>query len=366
MLRPRCNKQIAKFPHSYFIVCISLFVFHYQNLQLGRGNCSMNVPPKEFVRVAHTDLYDFVERACLAVEMPPEDAALLAKLLTENDLRGVHSHGTTQIATYARLMREGILNPKPDVHIAKETDVSTIYDGDGGLGYFPAYKQTLATIEKAKERGIAIGQSRNHGHFGAAGIYTRLMLGHDLLGYVTSGHQLLLEEGAPYVTAAGGSPHSFVSPANEEQSMILDYGAIHDLYAGSPHRAEISRLAPSLVFRGVGMGAICQSWGGFLAGVPFDTKRSGRTWEGANQGSLTICFRIDLFISPETFKREMDEYIRGIAKLEPIEGYKESLLPGAIEVKRDREYRENGIPVGELHRNRLEEIASYLGIDAPW
>ena len=84
----------------------------------------------------------------------------------------------------------------------------------------------------------------------------------------------------------------------------------------------------------VGLGAICQSWGGFFAGVPFDTKRATRTWQGANQGSLTIAFRIDLFISPEHFKAEMDEYIRGIHKLEPLENFDESLLPGAIEAKR--------------------------------
>jgi L-2-hydroxycarboxylate dehydrogenase (NAD+) len=326
----------------------------------------MNVPPSEFIRVPHTELYAFVERACLTVEMPADDAALLAKLLTDNDLRGVFSHGTTQIATYARLMREGILNPKPDVNISKETPVSTIYDGDGGLGYFPAYKQTLATIEKAKQQGIAIGQSRNHGHFGAAGIYTRLMLGHDVLGYVTSGHQLLLEEGAPYVTAAGGSPHSFISPADSEQSMILDFGAVHDMYVGSRYLREISQMAPAIVFRSVGLGAICQSWGGFLAGVPFDTKRSTRTWEGANQGSLTIVFRIDLFISPQGFKQEMDEYIRAIHKLEPVENFNESLLPGAIEARREQEYRAEGVPVGPQHRERLEGIAEYLGIDVPW
>ena len=326
----------------------------------------MNVPPTEYIRVPHTDLYDFVVRACLAVNMPPDDAALLAQLLTDNDLRGVFSHGTQQIATYARLMREGILNPTPNVHIAKETPVATILDGDGGLGYFPAYKSTLATIEKAKQQGIAIGQSRNHGHFGAAGIYTRLMLGHDLLGYVTSGHQLLLKEGDPYVTAAGGSPHSFLSPANQEQSMILDFGAIHDMYVSSPYREEISRIAPAVVFRSVGLGAICQSWGGFLAGVPVDTKRSPRTWEGANQGSLVIAFRIDLFISPETFKAEMDEYIQQIARLEPIENFSESLLPGAIEAKRDKDYRANGIPLGEQHGQRLEDIAQYLGIERPW
>jgi LDH2 family malate/lactate/ureidoglycolate dehydrogenase len=62
----------------------------------------------------------------------------------------------------------------------------------------------------------------------------------------------------------------------------------------------------------------------------------------------------------------MDEYIQAIAKLEPLEGYDESLLPGAIEAKREREYRAQGVPVGTAHRERLEEIAAYLGIPVPW
>ena len=61
---------------------------------------------------------------------------------------------------------------------------------------------------------------------------------------------------------------SFSSPAGEEESLVVDFGAIHDLYASSPHRDEIIRLAPGSVFRAIGLGAICQSWGGFLAGVP--------------------------------------------------------------------------------------------------
>lgn len=326
----------------------------------------MNVPPTEFIRVAHTDLYHFVNQVGLAVNLPPERAARLAQLLVDNDVRGVFSHGTTQIATYARLMREGILNPQPNVHVLRETPVCTIYDGDGGLGYFPAYEATLATIEKAKAQGIAIGQSRNHGHFGAAGIYTRLLQGHDLCGYVTSGHQLLLKPGDPYVTAAGGSPHSFISPANQETDMIVDFGAIHDMYASSPHREEISRLAPAVVFRSVGLGAICQSWGGFLAGVPLDTKRSPRTWSGANQGSLVIAFRIDLFIDPEQFKQEMDEYIQAVRQLEPVEGFDQSLLPGAIEAQRTARYTAEGVPVGPEHRKRLEEIGQYTGVPVPW
>ena len=326
----------------------------------------MNMPPVEALRVAHRDLYDFVHLAATTVGLPSDKAALLAQLLVDNDLRGVFSHGTTQIATYARLMRDGILNNQPDVQVVAETPVSVIYDGDGGLGYFPAYAATLATIDKAKQQGIAIGQSRNHGHFGAAGIYTRLTLGHDLLAYVTSGHQLELKPGEPLVTAAGGSPMSFVAPAQAEQNLLLDFGAIHDMYVSSPHREEISRLAPGTVFRSIGMGAICQSWGGFLAGVPFDTARATRTWQGANQGALIIAFRIDLFIPPTQFKTEMDEYTRAVSELEPLAGFEESLLPGSIEAQREAEYRGQGVPVGAHHQARLEEVAAELGIAVPW
>jgi L-2-hydroxycarboxylate dehydrogenase (NAD+) len=326
----------------------------------------MNLPPTDYIRVPHTHLYDFVERAGRSVGLPAERAALLAQLLTDNDLRGVFSHGTIQIVTYTQLMRDGILNNQPDVRVVQETPVSTIVDGDGGLGYFPAHAATLATIEKAKATGIAVGQSRNHGHFGAAGIYTRLMLGHDLLGHVTSGHQLLLEEGQPYVAAAGGSPHSFLAPGNDEEPVIVDFGAVHDLYVNSPHREEISRLAPGTVFRSVGMGAICQAWGGFLAGVPVDTARATRTWAGANQGSLVIAFRIDLFISPAQFKAEMDEYQRQVHALQPLEGFEQSLLPGSIEALRSEEYRSQGVPVGPAHRAGLERCAAELGIEPPW
>jgi L-2-hydroxycarboxylate dehydrogenase (NAD+) len=326
----------------------------------------MNLPPKEYVTIPHQDLHDFVTAAAQHVGLPAEKADLLATLLVANDLRGVFSHGTTQIATYARLMRDGILNNDPQVHVAKETPVSLLVDGDGGLGYFPAYEGTLRLIDKVKTQGIAVLLTRNHGHFGAAGIYSRLTLPHDLLTFVTSGHQLDLQAGQPIFNAAGGSPMSFSAPAGEENDLVLDFGAMHDLYASSPHRDEIARLAPGSVFRAIGMGAICQSWGGFLAGVPLDTERAQRAFSGANQGSLVMAFRIDLFLPPEQFKQEMDEYVRRVAQLQPLVGFDESHLPGGIEAAREKEFRSTGVPVGPEHKQRLTTLAEELGIGGPF
>ena len=58
----------------------------------------MNVPPKEFIRVDHEDLRGFIREAAMTVGLPEKRSGQLAGWLTDNDLRGVVSHGTQQIA----------------------------------------------------------------------------------------------------------------------------------------------------------------------------------------------------------------------------------------------------------------------------
>ncbi len=326
----------------------------------------MNLPPKECIRVPREALWEFVSEAGQMVGLPTAKANLLADLLVTNDLRGVFSHGTRQIATYALLMRDGRLNSDPQVRAVRETPVSLLVDGDGGLGYFPAYEGTLALIDKVKDKGIGALLTRNHGHFGAAGIYARLTLARDLLCFVTSGHQLSLSPGQPLYAAAGGSPMSFSAPTEEEDPVVLDFGAMHDLYASDPHRDEIARIAPGIVLRSIGMGAICQSWGGFLAGMPVDPARAERRYPGANQGSLVVAFRIDLFVPADQFKREMDAYVRHVRVLQPLPGFDEAYPPGGVEAARERTYRQEGIPIGPEHQQRLQGLADELGLGTPW
>ena len=68
-------------------------------------------------------------------------------------------------------------------------------------------------------------------------------------------------------------------------------------------------MAPGLVFRSIGLGAVCQALGGLLAGVPIDPARAERTYPGANQGALLIALDPGCFISRDTFLQEMEEYV---------------------------------------------------------
>jgi hypothetical protein len=132
--------------------------------------------------------------------------------------------------------------------MGKETAVSVLTTAME-VGLLPVVRGTERVIAKAKAAGIAVMLSRNHGHFGAAGIYARMTLGHDLLCYVTSGHQLLVKAGQPLYDAGGGSPMAFSAPTLEEDPVVLDFGAMHDLYGG--RRDELAEIAPGMVLRSV-------------------------------------------------------------------------------------------------------------------
>src|SRR5262249_55467972 len=145
---------------------------------------------------------------------------------------------------------------------------------------------------KALEQGIAAAVSRNHGHIGAAGVFSGKTLEQGGFCFVTTRHQLNLQPGYWMQSAGGGAPISSAFPTGDEPPFVLDFGAMHDLYGNVE---EIMKIAPSTVVRSLGLGCVCQALGGFLCGVPVDPKRAKRQWEGANQGSFMIAVDINRF-----------------------------------------------------------------------
>ena len=326
----------------------------------------MNTPPETYVRVQSPLLETFVKRCFLAVGMSDEHAGQMAVWLTANDLRGVFSHGTRQTVAYVRHFKKQDLNVTPNVQVVSESAVTATVDGDGGLGYFPSYKAANLAVQKAKEHGVANVTTRNHGHFGAAGLWSRVIVGADLVAYVTSGHQLLMEPGAPHRHAAGGSPMSFAAPAGEEPPIVADFGAVHDLYDGEPHVKALEVLAPSATYRSIGLGSFCQILGGFLCGVPAAPERAQREWPGANQGSFMTAHDVSHYMPLDVFKREVDDYIRQVRALAPITNQSDTEVAGGMEAKRERLWREEGVPVGPAHAEALRELGQGLGVPAPF
>ncbi len=159
----------------------------------------------------------------VAWEMPEDNADATADILSWADLHGVDSHGLSMLPGYDRLRRSGRANMAARPRIIKETPVSALVDGDGGLGHVPARFAMQVAIDKAKEAGIAIAAVRNSAHFGATGYYTLMAAKEGLIGMAcTSASSIQVAPTFGKEAKLGTDPWSFAAPTADGPPFLLD------------------------------------------------------------------------------------------------------------------------------------------------
>jgi LDH2 family malate/lactate/ureidoglycolate dehydrogenase len=293
------------------------------------------------------------------VGMTPERSAEMADYLVRSDLRCVFSHGTSAAPGYAREMREGRVNPVPDVRVVEDTTSATVVDGDGGLGYFPTHEAMQITIRKALATGTAAATTTNHFHFGAAGTWSRIALEHDCIGLALSSNRFAVNPENTVLGAVTHGPLSVAIPAGEQPAFVFDGGGIH-----VPYTEERFLESPAVFFKGLGLNAVVTILGGLLAGI-FRRELVESQWT-SNQGSFLAVFNVSHFMPIEEFKAEMDRYLDEVGTTKLLPGIEQALMPGGLEHAWTQENQRDGIPVSDDHRERLEEAAQEFGIDAPF
>ena len=95
-----------------------------------------------------------IETILLAWGMPKDQAARTADVLAWADLHGVDSHGISMIVEYDGRRRAGRLKIAAESGVVRESPVSALIDGGGGLGHVAYAMAADMAIAKAKEIGI--------------------------------------------------------------------------------------------------------------------------------------------------------------------------------------------------------------------
>src|SRR5215212_7780924 len=114
--------------------------------------------------------------------MPEDNAETTSEILSWADLHGVDSHGMSMIPGYDGLRRSGRAKMDARPRIVRETPVSALVDGGGGLGHVPAHFAMWTAIRKAKAAGMAAAAVHGSAHFGAAGFYSLMAAQQGLIG----------------------------------------------------------------------------------------------------------------------------------------------------------------------------------------
>src|ERR1043166_8058700 len=145
------------------------------------------------------------------------------KVMLEADLRGIDSHGLTMMQLYSDQLRAGKLNMRPEIRVLRETAVSALIDGGGGLGHAPSVMAMELAISKAGESGMAAVSVRNSNHYGAAGVYASMASAAGLIGISTTA--VFSASVVPTFARPpmfGTNPIAFSAPARRNRAFLLD------------------------------------------------------------------------------------------------------------------------------------------------
>lgn len=320
-----------------------------------------NTPPDHGIRVPYETHSAFIAKLFGAAGMGGDEAGLMGRILATADKRCVYSHGTQQAPGYLPKLRDGEVNPRPNVTTVRESETVVVLDGDGGMGYGPSHRGMETAIEKALAHGLGAAATRNHFHFGAAGNYSRMALEHGCVGWALSTHRVALDPNNVIMSASGGSPMSLAFPTRNQPPLVLDMAA-----AFMGYKDELFQEYYALFAKSLGLAVALQALGGILAGIWRPEFQPPRSKWYSNQGAFLLAMKIDHFVDLDEFERSLDDFVAKARKMRPFPGMPHAELPGGMEWRWEKENEEKGVPLSDDHRLRLEEIAHTLGVAHPY
>lgn len=332
--------------------------------------------------------------------MPRENAAIAADGIAWADLRGVKSHGIAKLPGYDVWRRDGRIRVNASPEIERDTPVSALIDGDGGLGYAAGHLAMTTAIAKAKAIGIGVVSVRNSAHFGACGFYTELAVQTGLIGLVMTGTAACSV--APTLGAEaklGTEPISFGAPAVGDDYFLLDMatttvaqGKILNLFVENqpcppgwildPAGAEstdtrdyfdkggfITSLGGSLLgssYKGYGLAVMVNILSACLSGSslitdPLHAKRPGIP---NNIGHFFLALDPGLFRDPVAFRRDVSTLIDSLRAARPLDGAMPVMVAGDPERRAMAKYLTEGIEVPPNMKEKIRALAKEAG--APW
>jgi LDH2 family malate/lactate/ureidoglycolate dehydrogenase len=107
--------------------------------------------------------------------------------------------------------------------VVKETPVSALVDGGGGLGHVPGHFAMSLAIGKASASGVGIAVVKHSAHFGAAGYYSLMAARAGLVGMAcTSASGIQVAPTFGKQARLGTDPWSFAAPSADGVPFLLD------------------------------------------------------------------------------------------------------------------------------------------------
>ena len=305
--------------------------------------------------------------------MPPEDAQLGADVLVLADLRGVDSHGVSNmLRSYLGGYQRSEINPRPNISIVRETASTASLDSDRGLGTIVTPKAMDIAIEKARQSGVGMVTVGNSRHLGMASYHAMLALEHDMIGVCMTSAPPRMVPTFGAEPRLGTNPIAVAVPARNEPPFVYDAATS----SVAQNKIEIARrlgadLEPGWLaaddgtpimeegpvpetynllpmgatrelgsHKGYGLACVVDIFAGVLTGFGY-----GAVPGRPNFGHYVAAYNISGFDDPDHFKDEMDGWLQMMKTTKPAPGHDRVLVAGQPEAEMEAVRRKEGIPL---------------------
>src|SRR5699024_5034508 len=137
---------------------------------------------KEFMTkpIAADEIITFVTDVFERVDMPAQDAKLLAQELVDAELSGYPSHGLRKVGEYLDRVQRNVTNANPEITLDLDKGALARVDGDNGFGHLVVDFATRLAIERVKEYGLAGVGVHNANFAGRLGVFARNAADHGI------------------------------------------------------------------------------------------------------------------------------------------------------------------------------------------
>src|ERR1700710_908969 len=345
--------------------------------------------------VTYSRLKAFIQEALTKVGLPEQDASTVAGLMAEADLQGSDGHGVTRLPQYARRIKAGGFNVRPNIRVVREQPATALLNGDNGMGHLVMKRAAEIAIEKARTTGIAWVSSQYSNHAGPASLYASMPLKHDMIGlYFAVGNANHLPPWGGLDMLLSTNPIAAAIPAGDENPIILDmattvagYGKVKTkalrgeaMPVGwmvdrqgkpltDPKRADEGMLLPlggmESGYKGYGLAMIFGLLAGTLGGaamgrdvIDFNHDDDSVT----NTGQAIAAINIAAFGDVATFKARVDALVRDFRNSERMPGVDRIFVPGERSHATRATRTRDGIPIPAALMRGLNKVADDLGM----
>ena len=349
----------------------------------------LKIPETNSVRVPAEPLRQQVAKIFEAVGTPARYAQITADALTLASLRGVDTHGATNVVRYTESILDGTFKSPQDIKVISESDTTTLLSCDWGLGHPAAHIGMEMAMDKAEKHGIGMATIRDGHHIGMVAYYAMLALERDMIGIAMTNAGPAVRPALGREAMLGTNPIAFAAPADNETDFVLDMatstvasgkiGLARQLGVPIPEGWAVSAEGEPLTkppenrgahwaqnplgntreqgaHKGYGLAMIVDILCGVLSGGGY----SSFIGSGKNM-SFAMAINISAFRSVNEFKEMMDEMIRALHESPTEPGADNVMVAGDPEEETMRERETSGVPIFKPRYDEIVAIARRVG-----